>query len=419
MVTHPHRRLAGIVVLCATAAMAACTDDDTTGPDTTPPAPTTTVATRVDDGELRLGILRPPAETPVRDSITEATQEAVDRVNDAGGVLGERVELVEADEGQNAAATAASIEALLDEDVDAIIGPMASPTALATLDEIVSAGVLSCSPTASALALDEFPDDGLFFRTIPSDSLQAVALAEVAEQTGAPDAAVVYVDDAYGRPFAEATAAALGASDVEVVASLPFNPRDEDLADVAREVLDADPQVIVALAAAGDGPRMLAALDEVGATGVTAVVVNDAMRTPGTPQQIQDLSPTFREKVVGVAPQAEVNDVEDPLDPPGPFGANAIDCVNLIALAASQADSDSPTAIAGQMAAVSSGGSACRTYAQCIDALEGGRLIDYNGPSGVTELRAVRGDPSRARFDRFGFDDDGLDVLETTLVVSL
>ena len=41
--------------------------------------------------------------------------------------------------------------------------------ALGTLDDIVSSGTLSCSPTASALALDEFPDDGLFFRTGPSE----------------------------------------------------------------------------------------------------------------------------------------------------------------------------------------------------------------------------------------------------------
>ena len=32
--------------------------------------------------------------------------------------------------------------------------------------------------------------------------------------------------------------------------------------------------------------------------------------------------------------------------------------------------------------------------------------INYNGPDGITELR-VSGDPTRARFDVFRFDDTG------------
>ena len=41
----------------------------------------------------------------------------------------------------------------------------------------VGRGLVACSPTAAAMALDDFPDRGLFVRTIPSDSLQAAAIA--------------------------------------------------------------------------------------------------------------------------------------------------------------------------------------------------------------------------------------------------
>jgi hypothetical protein len=90
----------------------------------------------------------------------QAVETAVDRINAAGGVLDERVRLVVADEGSSTATATASIQTLLDTDVDAIIGPASSLTAMSTLDDIVSAGKVACSPTASSLALDEFPDEG-------------------------------------------------------------------------------------------------------------------------------------------------------------------------------------------------------------------------------------------------------------------
>ena len=59
------------------------------------------------------------------------------------------------------------------------------------------------------------------------------------------------------------------------------------------------------------------------------------------------------------------------------------------------------------MAAVSNGGSLCRTYADCVDALRTQTSqIDYNGPSGLTEIGAATGDtdarPVRRVHDRRG-----------------
>ena len=68
---------------------------------------------------------------------------------------------------------------------------------------------MACSPTASASLLDNFPDNGLFFRTIPSDSLQAIAIVEAVNQTGANTATVAYIDDDYGQLFAESIGEAL------------------------------------------------------------------------------------------------------------------------------------------------------------------------------------------------------------------
>lgn len=407
------------VALLLAAVAAGCSSDggsavDDTIVDTT----TTTVRAQViGDGQLVIGALLPLSDTLLGEPMANAVDTAVDRINAAGGVLGERVRLVVADEGSSTATAAESIETLLDSDVDAIVGPASSLVALSTLDEMVSAGKVVCSPTASALALDGFPDDDLFFRTVPSDSLQARAIAGAADQTGAQRVTIAFVDDAYGRPFADSVETSLTNEGIVVIDRVPVAADDDDLADEARAVADSDTQVLVLLANGEDGTQFLEALDDVDTSGLATIVVSDAFRNPTSPQRIQGLDPDLRRKIVGLAPQAESSDTTAPFDPPGPYAANAFDCANLIALGAVRADSDAPRDIARQMAQISVSGSACSTFEDCVTTIESGLQIDYNGPSGVTDLLTRTGDPSRAVFDRFIFDDTGRDVLQRTVIV--
>ena len=110
-----------------------------------------------------------------------AVEAAIQTINRGGGVLGRAVEHEVVDEGAGTGP-----DELLAADVDAIIGPASSNVALSQLSTIVQPGngVVTCSPMATALALDDFPDNGLFFRTAPSDSLQMAAIARQARITG-------------------------------------------------------------------------------------------------------------------------------------------------------------------------------------------------------------------------------------------
>lgn len=409
-----------IVAFVALAAVPIACSSDENGlvEDTVADTTTTTVRPEVTgDGRLVIGALLPLSDTLVGEPMAEAVDVAVDRINAAGGVLDQQVRLIVADEGSSTATATASIQSLLDRDVDAVIGPASSLIALSTLDELVSAGKVVCSPTASALALDGFPDDDLFFRTVPSDSLQARAIAATADQTGAQRVTIVFVDDAYGRPFADAVEASLADELIAAVERISFAADDDDLADEAAMVAASDTQVMVLLADGEGGTRFLEALDDNDTSGLATIVANDALRNPTAPQRIQGLDPELRAKIVGVAPQADSGDPSSPFDPPGLFAANAYDCANLIALAAFRADSDVPRDIARQVAQVSVSGSACDTFAECEETISSGLAIDYNGPSGVTDLLIRTGDPSRATFDRFVFDESGRDELQRTFVV--
>ncbi|MEJ7722290.1 MAG: hypothetical protein WKF58_18500 [Ilumatobacteraceae bacterium] len=88
----------------------------------------------------------------------------------------------------------------------------------------------------------------------------------------------------------------------------------------------------------------------------------------------------------------------------------------MIALAALEADSDDPLAIAAQITSVTNDGSVCRRFSDCAPLLEAGLNIDYDGPGGSLDL-GEDGDPRQARFDLFTFDGRGIDTKEATLVV--
>lgn len=389
----------------------ACTgDDDGVTPTTTIADTTTTIAQRPDDGTLAIGVFLPRTGpgAPLGEPMISAVQEAVGVINGAGGVLGRDVVVEILDEG-----VGTGPDELLAAGVDAIVGPASSLVALSQLDTVVQpgTGVVTCSPSATALSLDRYPDNGFFFRTAPSDSLQMVAIAREVERTGAGSVAIGYLDDPYGRALAESLADEVKSRNrLEIVAEIGFSSDEEDLSGRAVELLADAPGAVVVLADADDGSRLLTALD-VESDRVTPpeVIVNDAMRTAR--QTIQTLSTSMRQRLTGVAPLAVPIAGEGP---DGFFSAHAVDCVNLIALAAVQAASDAPNRIRANMASVSTGGRVCTDFVRCAERLREGLRIDYNGASGSVDLSSTTGDPTRAWFEAFTFDEDGADDVTTS-----
>jgi branched-chain amino acid transport system substrate-binding protein len=407
------RRIGPMAGVLTVVALASCTDDGASSPTVVPGTTTTTTTPeRVDDGVLKIGVLLPesgPGAT-IGQPLVDAALAAGDAINAVGGVLGKPIELVTGfDEGDSVSTARDSIASLIDKGVDAVVGPASSTIALATLPDLLDAGILTCSPTATAMALDNFPDRDLFFRTAPSDSLQAVAMADEAERTGALTAAVVYLDDRYGRPLANATIEALQADNITVDEPIGFVADDDSLVDEAHQVINSDAGVIIVIGDTDHGTRMLSSIGEV--TGVMpgevqpTIIVNDAMRRPSSPQQIAQLAPDVRARIIGLAPSATGG---LPDEPPGAYATNAYDCVNLIALASAQATSDDPAAIAAQMVSVSDGGVTCRLFAECVDLMAQVPNVNYEGPGGQVQLGSD-GDPAWYRFDTWGYDEQGID----------
>jgi ABC-type branched-subunit amino acid transport system substrate-binding protein len=123
---------------------------------------------------------------------------AVADLNAAGGVLDQPVEWVDGDDGTDEKVAAATVERFIGLGVQVIIGASSSTVTKAMIPKIAAANRMLISPSSTSAELSTVDDNGLFFRTAPSDTLQARALADVVMRDGPNRVTIVAREDAYG-----------------------------------------------------------------------------------------------------------------------------------------------------------------------------------------------------------------------------
>jgi branched-chain amino acid transport system substrate-binding protein len=397
---------------------AACTDDAASAPTTSDVTVTVVDDRSTPDGQLRIGVVLPLTGTgsQLGTSMLDAIERAESEI--AGlGVNEREVDVVVIDEATLGGAIP-PVDLLFPTEVDAVIGPASSLLAERLVPALVDQEVLTCSPTASTMALDEFPDTRpLFIRTIPSDSMQARALARQLDSTGTA-IVLAYVGDAYGERYAEAVGRELATRGAPSPTLVRFDPAEPDYSGVATRIVATGAPTIGIVGDPEAGPRLVQSLAEVLDPDVqTSIWMNDSMRVPSTGNTYRRLPEEVLAIMRGVSPRSSVDGstTSSNLDGWRLFAANAYDCFNVIALAAEQAPSIDGRSMAELVVPTTSGGTPCSTYRSCIEQLRAGRGIDYDGPTG--ELQIERdGDPGVGLFDTYRFED-GLDVTDRTTAV--
>jgi branched-chain amino acid transport system substrate-binding protein len=398
-----------------------------TGDPSAPATPTTTIAvtttSRVPrgnlDGQLAIGVLLPQSGDGqgqlLGASMTTAIDMAVQEINAAGGVNGQPVVRYVADEGTDQETAAKGLDELLTKDrVDAIIGPASSKVALALMDKIVDEKVVTCSPTATATALSDYPDDGYFFRTIASDTLQGKVLGEVIAETGRRSTAIITSDDEYGRKLAQQLATTLQGEDTTVTSTTSYDATATDFTEVAHAALSDKPASVAVIGLPDPGGRIIAALEAEG-TSPHSIFVTDGMRQPDLVDKVQPNKPESVSGIQGTSPSANPPSswFDDAFRAFAPnteslYTSYAYDCTNLIALAAQSAQSDDPTKFVTEVVPTSRNGVSCRNFTDCAPVVADGRSVDLNGASGRIEL-LENGDASYGTYDVFVYGADGKD----------
>jgi branched-chain amino acid transport system substrate-binding protein len=162
---------------------------------------------------------------------------AMKEVTDSGKLLGgATVTSVRADSTciDAAAATAAAERLVTADKVNAIMGADCSGVTGAILQNVARAnGIVMVSPSATSPALTTAEDDGLFFRTAPSDARQGVVMTNILMDRGFKTVALTYTNNDYGKGLADSFAAAFKAAGGTVTINAAH---DEDKADYSAEV---------------------------------------------------------------------------------------------------------------------------------------------------------------------------------------
>lgn len=143
--------------------------------------------------------------------MAESAELAMQEINDSGAFLdGMTLVPVRADSTciDSAAATTAAERLITSDGVVAIMGADCSGVTGAILANVaVANGIPMISPSATSPALSTAEDNGLFFRTAPSDARQGAVLADILMDRGITEVAVTYTNNDYGKGLADSFAA--------------------------------------------------------------------------------------------------------------------------------------------------------------------------------------------------------------------
>ncbi|NRB17095.1 MAG: ABC transporter substrate-binding protein [Rhodobacteraceae bacterium] len=159
--------------------------------------------------EVKLGILfgfTGPIES-LAPSMGAGAELAMAEVTKSGALLDSATVIpMRADTGciDNGLSTA-NAEKMLADGVDGIIGGDCSGVTGAILQNVaIPNGMVMISPSATSPGLSTMEDNGLFFRTSPSDAREGQVMAEIMTERGVKSIALTYTNNDFGKGLSDA-----------------------------------------------------------------------------------------------------------------------------------------------------------------------------------------------------------------------
>ena len=410
--------LAGSVVVLGVASLvlAACGGSSSGGSSSSAPAsdgastPTSAPASPSAPAEctndtLKLGTLLPATGDLafLGPPMFAAVDVAVADIDAAGGVLGKPVVLDVGDSGDTSTDVASqTVDAQLAKGVQVILGAASSGVSLTVIDKITSNGVLQISPANTAPALTEYPDNGLYFRTAPSDVLQGAVIGQVAAGEGYTSGATIAREDPYGIGLQDAFVADFEGSGGTITSKLTYDPAAADFAAEVAELKAGNPEFVVVIGfdetvklvqemiKQGIGPQDVQIFFVDGNISATAYKEFPADVMKGVKATVPTGDPSIDLDAFNKRLADQDSNVTD-----FAYGAQTFDAVTLVALAAEYAGCADAAAIAAalpQVANADAGGESCATYADCLEIIKAGGQPNYDGVSGPLDFNEF-GDP--------------------------
>ncbi|MEN9714905.1 MAG: hypothetical protein RJA35_372 [Actinomycetota bacterium] len=350
---------------------------------------------------------------------------AIEDINAAGGVLGNKVTLTSKDsgDGTNLAVSTQSATAAIADGTDVVLGAAASGVTRNIINQITGAGIVEISPSNTAPDLSTWKDNGFYFRTAPSDNLQGRIVSNQILQDGAQNVAILYANNSYGTGLegvAKATLTKAGAT----VGEFSFPEGETNFDSVVAKVTASKPDAVLIISY-DETMKALPALKAAGFPGANIYTVDGntfdyskqsfASYLAGAQGTIPGAEAPANFKARLVAEYAKLH--------PGKtltsftYAAESYDAVVLVALAAQEAGKATGAAIKSKLTDVSLTGKGkvnVTSFAAGLKALKAGKKINYDGYSGPIEFDA-NGDPTGAFIGIYRYDTKGVYHLVKTV----
>jgi len=360
-------------------------------------AASTLIATSAYSGshEINVGIIlgfTGPIESLTAD-MGPAAEFAFDEVNASGLLLGgKNIVAVSGDSTciDSAAATAVAERQITSDNVAAIMGADCSGVTGAIANNVaVPNGVVMISPSATSPALSSIDDNGLFFRTAPSDARQGAVMADVLQDKGITEVAVTYTNNDYGKGLADAFETSFKALGGTITISAAHEDGKADYSAEVAALASAGGEMLAVLGYADQGGKGIiqSSLD----TGAfDTFVMGDGMKSTSLIDAIgADLNGS-----IGTQPGSAGEGAKMLVEmltgtvgnPDGPFTAESYDAAALIALAMQAGGSADRASIAANVLNVANAPGEVilpGELAKGLQILADGGEVNYEGASGV------------------------------------
>ena len=345
--------------------------------------------------DVRLGVIlgfTGPIESLTPD-MSAAAELAMKEVSASGLFLGgSTITAVKADSTciDAAAATTAAERLVTADKVRGIVGGDCSGVTGAILQKVARPnGIVMISPSATSPALSTATDDGLFFRTAPSDARQGQIMAKIITNRDIKAVALTYTNNDYGKGLADSFKSAFETAGGKIT----INAAHEDgKGDYSAEV--------GALASAGGEALVVAGYLDQGGLGIIQTSLDtDAFRTFVLPDGMigeslvkavgSDLNGSFGQHPGTDSPGAALIvklGMENGFKGDSPFVPESYDAAALIILAMQAAGSSDPAAYKSKVMSVANAPGEeilPGELEKALRILRDGGEVDYVGGSAV------------------------------------
>jgi branched-chain amino acid transport system substrate-binding protein len=393
-------------------------------------AATTASGSRQDAFTLRIGVVVPftgasavfgPAYAK---SAGLAVQEAKKALRQAG-VNDVTLQIEYADDGTTPEGGVNAARKLITKGADCILGALTSGSSIAIAQAAtVPARVPQIGPNNSSPALTDLADNGYYFRTMPSDTLQAPILARlIKEEMGSGKTiSLAGRNDAFGTGLLPPLKRALERSGLRVKGPLLYDPTAASYNSEADDIVEGNPDAYVILDFPANYAKIGSALLRTGRFNGRKLFV-----AGGWPATIPSFIPAAslegaRGTVAGSVSGTKAGEAFHKLftSTPGTkdrqtLELNNFDGAMICILAALAADSSKGSDIVQQIRRVASVPGRTYTYlnlAGAIRAVRAGKDINYEGVGGPVDFDA-KGDLTAALYNVYSYKDGKQDVVRT------